>query len=170
MGFNVACSPGKDAAAAFMRVTPQLPALVIYLDPVNIAIQLPPFPGGDAAAGASSVGSCRGRRPSSRPRSIRTASEAGPRHLFATSPPRGRRVSCGDQAEGADAGHARRGEGAVAATSGRGWTRNRWCGWRSTDVAPRSTARSHRWISPTDTRPRRYAGQEIRQAREIEKG
>ena len=44
MGFNVTCSPGKDAAAAFMRVTPQLPALVIYLDPVNIAIQLPPFP------------------------------------------------------------------------------------------------------------------------------
>ena len=47
MAFNVACSPGRDAAAAFMRVTPQLPALVIYLDPVNMAIQLPPFPGGE---------------------------------------------------------------------------------------------------------------------------
>lgn len=47
MGFNVTCTPGRDAAAAFMRVTPQLPALVIYLDPVNVAIQLPPFPGGD---------------------------------------------------------------------------------------------------------------------------
>lgn len=47
MGFNVTCSPGRDAAAAFMRVTPQLPALVIYMDPVNMAIQLPPFPGGD---------------------------------------------------------------------------------------------------------------------------
>ena len=47
MGFNVACTPGRDAAAAFMRVTPQLPTLVIYLDPVNMAIQLPPFPGGE---------------------------------------------------------------------------------------------------------------------------
>jgi hypothetical protein len=46
VGFNVTCTPGRDAAAAFMRVTPQLPALVIYLDPVNMAIQLPPFPGG----------------------------------------------------------------------------------------------------------------------------
>lgn len=47
MGFNVSCSPGQDAAAAFTRITPQLPALVIYLDPVNMAIQLPPFPGGE---------------------------------------------------------------------------------------------------------------------------
>ncbi|MFC4854100.1 hypothetical protein [Actinophytocola glycyrrhizae] len=46
MAFNVSCSPGKVAAAAFMRVTPQLPALVLYLDPVNLAIQLPSFPGG----------------------------------------------------------------------------------------------------------------------------
>jgi hypothetical protein len=29
-----------------MRVTAELPALVMYLDPVNLAIQLPPFPGG----------------------------------------------------------------------------------------------------------------------------
>jgi hypothetical protein len=47
VGFNVSCSPGKDAAAAFMRVTPELPALVIYLDPVNVAIQLPASPGGE---------------------------------------------------------------------------------------------------------------------------
>jgi hypothetical protein len=47
MTFNVTCSPGRDAVAGFMRVTPQLPALVMYLDPVNLAIQLPPFPGGD---------------------------------------------------------------------------------------------------------------------------
>ena len=47
MAFNVSCTPGKEAAAAFMRVAPQLPALVVYLDPVNLAIQLPPFPGGD---------------------------------------------------------------------------------------------------------------------------
>jgi hypothetical protein len=48
MTFNVACSPGRDAAAGYMRLTAELPALVIYLDPVNIAIQLPPFPGGGA--------------------------------------------------------------------------------------------------------------------------
>ena len=47
MGFNVACTPGKDAAVAFMRVTEHLPALVIYLDPVNLAIQLPPDVGGE---------------------------------------------------------------------------------------------------------------------------
>ncbi len=47
MTFNVTCSPGKDAAAGYMRVTEHLPALVLYLDPVNMAIQLPPFPGGE---------------------------------------------------------------------------------------------------------------------------
>ena len=47
MGFNVTSTPGKDAAAGFMRVTEHLPALVIYLDPVNVVIQLPPYPGGD---------------------------------------------------------------------------------------------------------------------------
>ncbi len=47
MGFNVSCTPGKNAAAAYMKVTEHLPALVMYLDPVNVAIQLPPFPGGD---------------------------------------------------------------------------------------------------------------------------
>lgn len=47
MGFNVTCTPGKDAAVAFIRVTEHLPALVLYLDPVNMAIQLPPFPSGD---------------------------------------------------------------------------------------------------------------------------
>jgi hypothetical protein len=46
VGFNVACSPGQEAAAAFVRITENVPALVIYLDPVNVAIQLPPFPGG----------------------------------------------------------------------------------------------------------------------------
>ena len=47
MGFNVTCTPARDAAADFMRITPQLPALVIYLDPVNLVIQLPAYPGGD---------------------------------------------------------------------------------------------------------------------------
>ncbi|WNV82157.1 hypothetical protein [Umezawaea sp. Da 62-37] len=46
MGFNVTCSPGRDAAAGMVHITDELPALVIYLDPVNVAIQLPPFPGG----------------------------------------------------------------------------------------------------------------------------
>lgn len=47
MTYNMSCSPGRDARAAYMRVTEHLPALVLYLDPVNLAIQLPPFPGGD---------------------------------------------------------------------------------------------------------------------------
>lgn len=46
MSFNVTCSPGREAAAGFMRITPELPALVMYLDPVNLAIQVPPFPNG----------------------------------------------------------------------------------------------------------------------------
>lgn len=55
MTFNVTCSPGRDAAAGFMRVTQHLPALVMYLDPVNLAIQLPSFPGGDVVL----ANSCR---------------------------------------------------------------------------------------------------------------
>jgi len=47
VGFNVTCSPGREAAAGYLRLTEHLPALVIYLDPVNLVIQLPPFPGGD---------------------------------------------------------------------------------------------------------------------------
>ncbi len=47
MTFNVTCSPGREAAVGFMRVTEHLPALVMYLDPVNLAIQLPSFQGGD---------------------------------------------------------------------------------------------------------------------------
>ena len=49
MGFNVTCTPGRDAAAAYMQVTSELPALVLYLDPVNFAVQLPAYPGGDLA-------------------------------------------------------------------------------------------------------------------------
>ncbi|RZS37838.1 hypothetical protein EV193_105398 [Herbihabitans rhizosphaerae] len=49
MSFNVTCTPGKDAAAGFVEITSELPALVMYLDPVNLAIQIPPFPGGDRA-------------------------------------------------------------------------------------------------------------------------
>ena len=46
MSFNVTCTPGRDAVAGFVRVTSEIPALVLYLDPVNMAIQLPPFPDG----------------------------------------------------------------------------------------------------------------------------
>jgi len=46
MGFNVTCSPGQEAAAGMVHITEELPALVIYLDPVNVAIQLPTFAGG----------------------------------------------------------------------------------------------------------------------------
>jgi hypothetical protein len=46
MGFNVTCTPGRDAAAGMVQITDEIPALVIYLDPVNVAIQLPPFAGG----------------------------------------------------------------------------------------------------------------------------
>jgi hypothetical protein len=47
LGFNVTCAPGRDAVAGFMRITSELPALVIYLDPVNLVIQLPSYPGGE---------------------------------------------------------------------------------------------------------------------------
>jgi hypothetical protein len=47
MGFNILCSPGRDAAAGFVQADPQSPALVLHLDPVDLAIQLPSFPGGD---------------------------------------------------------------------------------------------------------------------------
>jgi hypothetical protein len=47
MGFNVTCSPGREAAAGYVQITEYLPALVMYLDPVNVAIQLPAFAGGD---------------------------------------------------------------------------------------------------------------------------
>jgi hypothetical protein len=46
MGFNATCTPGFDAAAAMVHMTPEVPALAIFFDPVNIAVQLPPFPGG----------------------------------------------------------------------------------------------------------------------------
>jgi hypothetical protein len=46
MGFNVTCSPGKNATAGMVRTTSEFPALILYLDPVNVAIQIPPFPDG----------------------------------------------------------------------------------------------------------------------------
>jgi hypothetical protein len=46
VSFNVTCTPGRDAVAGFVQITSEIPALVLYLDPVNMSIQLPPFPGG----------------------------------------------------------------------------------------------------------------------------
>ncbi|MGW5050489.1 hypothetical protein [Actinokineospora sp. NPDC004072] len=45
MSVNVTCDPGPQSAAGFMRVG-SAPALVLFLDPGNIAVQVPPFPGG----------------------------------------------------------------------------------------------------------------------------
>ncbi len=40
--YQVACSPGPNAAAAMTRVPGGSPVLVVYLDPVNMVIQSPP--------------------------------------------------------------------------------------------------------------------------------
>jgi hypothetical protein len=40
--YQVACSPGPDAAAAMTRAPDGLPVLVVYLDPVNMTIQSQP--------------------------------------------------------------------------------------------------------------------------------
>lgn len=45
--FNAACSPGPNASMGIQWVTPQLPQLVIYLDPESVAVQPPPFPDGE---------------------------------------------------------------------------------------------------------------------------
>jgi hypothetical protein len=46
MSFNVTCTPGQNAAAAMVHITAERPTLVIFLDPVKVAVQLPPFPSG----------------------------------------------------------------------------------------------------------------------------
>lgn len=75
----MSCSPGPDAAAAFMRITPQIPALVIYLDPVNMAIQLPPTPDGERVL----VKFCRELAQAATRLADAIAPEAtGPRHLL----------------------------------------------------------------------------------------
>ena len=84
MGFNVTCTPGRDAAVGYMQVTANLPALVIYLDPVNLAIQLPPFPDGELLLAKF----CRelAREAAKLAAAIDPAGEAntltGPRHLL----------------------------------------------------------------------------------------
>ena len=82
MGFNVTCSPGKDAAAGFMRVTEHLPALVIYLDPVNVAIQLPPFPGGEQLLARFCRELAREATRLAEDLDPQTPASAGPRHLL----------------------------------------------------------------------------------------
>ena len=77
------CSPGKDAAAGYMRVTEHLPALVIYLDPVNMAIQLPPFPGGEQLLARFCRELAReATRLAEDLDPIAPAASAGPRHLL----------------------------------------------------------------------------------------
>ena len=75
--FNVTCTPGPDASAAYMRITAEIPALVIYTDPVNMAVQLPPFPGGDQVL----VRFCRElSREASKLADALESSQASPRH------------------------------------------------------------------------------------------
>jgi hypothetical protein len=83
MGFNVTCSPGKDAAAGYMRLTEHLPALVVYLDPVNFVIQLPPFPGGERVLAKF----CRElAREATKLADALDQETSGPRHLLADEP------------------------------------------------------------------------------------
>jgi hypothetical protein len=51
MAFTVTCTPVREAAAGMVRLSSRLPALVFYLDPVNVVVQVPPFPDGPAVLG-----------------------------------------------------------------------------------------------------------------------
>jgi hypothetical protein len=44
---NVSCSPGSNWSVGIRWYTPELPALLLYLDPENLAIQLPELADGD---------------------------------------------------------------------------------------------------------------------------
>ncbi|TDQ04669.1 hypothetical protein [Labedaea rhizosphaerae] len=81
MAFNVTCTPGQNASAAYMQITSEIPALVIYLDPVNMAVQLPPFPGGDQVL----VRFCRelAREAAKLADALESHQAAGPRHMLA---------------------------------------------------------------------------------------
>ncbi|MCP2168042.1 hypothetical protein [Goodfellowiella coeruleoviolacea] len=41
MGFNVTCQPGRQAAAGVQQIGPDMLAVVMYFDPVNLAVYLP---------------------------------------------------------------------------------------------------------------------------------
>lgn len=45
MSVNMTCAPGREAAAAMVAGSSS-PSLVVFLDPVNLTIQVPPFPNG----------------------------------------------------------------------------------------------------------------------------
>jgi hypothetical protein len=80
MSFNVTCTPGQNASAAYMQITSEIPALVIYIDPVNMAVQLPPFPGGDQVL----VRFCRElAREAAKLADALESPHAGPRHRLA---------------------------------------------------------------------------------------
>ncbi len=44
---DATCSPGPKSTVSVRWTAPDLPALVIHLDPESLAVHLPPFPGGD---------------------------------------------------------------------------------------------------------------------------
>ncbi|WP_143261945.1 hypothetical protein [Allokutzneria sp. NRRL B-24872] len=46
MTLNMVATPGKQASAAMLMVGDHCPTLALYLDPVNLRLQVPPFPGG----------------------------------------------------------------------------------------------------------------------------
>ncbi|MEU7524870.1 hypothetical protein AB0A74_03990 [Saccharothrix sp. NPDC042600] len=48
MSVNMVATPGHAAAACLVMAN-GLPTLGVYLDPVNLTVQVPPFPGGREA-------------------------------------------------------------------------------------------------------------------------
>lgn len=47
MSFKATCSPGPRSTVSIRWTAPDLPALVLFLDPESVAIQLQPLPDGD---------------------------------------------------------------------------------------------------------------------------
>jgi hypothetical protein len=47
--FSMWCWPGPGAAAGVHEADPGRPVLAVFLDPVNLVVSVPPFPGGDLA-------------------------------------------------------------------------------------------------------------------------
>lgn len=47
--FSMWCWPGPGAAAGVHEADPGRPVLAVFLDPVNLVLAAPPFPGGELA-------------------------------------------------------------------------------------------------------------------------
>lgn len=45
--FGLSCWPGAQAGASVVEVAPDRSALSVYLDPISLVLNAPPFPGGD---------------------------------------------------------------------------------------------------------------------------